>query len=77
VKILAPAKINLYLEVVGKRPDGYHELRTIMVPLGFGDEIFMKLPLVELPSMRKDAIVLIRTILPTGPHCSFLRKPAY
>jgi 4-diphosphocytidyl-2-C-methyl-D-erythritol kinase len=42
VKILAPAKINIYLEVVGKRPDGYHELRTIMVPLGFGDEIFIE-----------------------------------
>lgn len=42
MKILAPAKINIYLEVVGKRPDGYHELRTIMVPLGFGDEIFIE-----------------------------------
>jgi len=41
VKILAPAKINIYLEVLGKRPDGYHELRTIMVPLAFGDEIFL------------------------------------
>lgn len=41
MRILAPAKINIYLEVLGKRPDGYHELRTIMVPLGFGDEIFI------------------------------------
>jgi 4-diphosphocytidyl-2-C-methyl-D-erythritol kinase len=39
VKVLAPAKINIYLEVLAKRPDGYHELRTIMVPLDFGDEI--------------------------------------
>jgi 4-diphosphocytidyl-2-C-methyl-D-erythritol kinase len=46
VRILAPAKINIYLEVLGKRPDGYHELRTIMVPLGFGDEIFIS----EAPS---------------------------
>ena len=41
MKILAPAKINIYLEVLGKRPDGYHELRTIMVPLAFGDEILL------------------------------------
>jgi 4-diphosphocytidyl-2-C-methyl-D-erythritol kinase len=42
VKLLAPAKINLFLEVVGKRRDGYHELRTIMVPLAFGDGIVLE-----------------------------------
>lgn len=35
----SPAKINLYLRIVGKRPDGYHELETVMMPLDFGDEI--------------------------------------
>ena len=29
----APAKINLTLEVVGKRKDGYHLLRTVMLKL--------------------------------------------
>lgn len=33
----SPAKINLYLRIVGKRPDGYHELETVMLPLDFGD----------------------------------------
>ena len=42
MKIFSPAKINLYLEVVGRRTDGYHELRTIMVPLSFGDEIILE-----------------------------------
>jgi len=28
-----PAKINLFLEVLGKREDGTHEIATIMVPL--------------------------------------------
>jgi len=42
VKVFSPAKINIYLEVVRRRPDGYHELRTIMVPLAFGDEIAME-----------------------------------
>ncbi len=37
--VLAPAKINLCLRVVGKRPDGYHLLRMVMVPLAFGDEV--------------------------------------
>lgn len=35
----SPAKVNLYLRIVGKRPDGYHELETVMVPLDFGDQI--------------------------------------
>jgi len=28
--IWAPAKVNLFLEVLGKRPDGYHEVRTVV-----------------------------------------------
>jgi 4-diphosphocytidyl-2-C-methyl-D-erythritol kinase len=35
--VLSPAKINLYLRIAGKRPDGYHELETVMLPLDFGD----------------------------------------
>ena len=35
----SPAKVNLYLRIVSKRPDGYHELETVMVPLDFGDHI--------------------------------------
>ena len=35
----APAKINLTLEVLGKRPDGYHALRSLMVPVALYDEI--------------------------------------
>ncbi len=37
--ILAPAKINVYLRVVGRRPDGYHLLDSLMIPLNLCDEI--------------------------------------
>ena len=37
--LLAPAKINLSLRIVGKREDGYHEIETLMAPLSFADEI--------------------------------------
>ncbi len=39
VKIKAPAKINLSLDVLGKRPDGYHELATVMQTVSLYDEI--------------------------------------
>jgi 4-diphosphocytidyl-2-C-methyl-D-erythritol kinase len=37
--IACPAKINLTLEVLGRRPDGYHTLRSLMVPLTLADEL--------------------------------------
>jgi 4-diphosphocytidyl-2-C-methyl-D-erythritol kinase len=40
--VLAPAKINLSLLVAGKRPDGYHELETIMAKIDYYDEIFLE-----------------------------------
>jgi len=36
---LAPAKLNLTLAVLGTRRDGYHDLHSVMVPLGFGDRL--------------------------------------
>ena len=40
--MLSPAKINLFLRIVGRRPDGYHDLETVMVALDFGDEITLQ-----------------------------------
>ncbi len=37
--VLAPAKINLVLEVLGKRDDGYHEIRSIMQTVDFCDSL--------------------------------------
>lgn len=37
----APAKINLTLNVIGKRPDGYHELETVMQQISLRDKIFL------------------------------------
>ena len=39
VVVLAPAKINLGLEVLGKRPDGYHEIATILQALRLTDTV--------------------------------------
>jgi 4-diphosphocytidyl-2-C-methyl-D-erythritol kinase len=37
--IAAPAKINLYLKVLGRRPDGYHELESVMQKLVLADQL--------------------------------------
>ncbi|MEH2243063.1 4-(cytidine 5'-diphospho)-2-C-methyl-D-erythritol kinase [Nostoc sp.] len=37
--LIAPAKINLYLEIIGNRPDGYHELAMILQSIGLADKI--------------------------------------
>lgn len=39
VRIDSPAKLNLCLKVTGRRPDGYHELVSIMVPVGLCDRL--------------------------------------
>lgn len=36
----APAKLNLFLHVVGRRADGYHNLQTVFQFLDFGDSLF-------------------------------------
>ncbi len=44
MRFLAPAKINLYLKVVGKRRDGYHLIDSLMVPVDLCDEIEITKP---------------------------------
>ena len=42
MKILSPAKINLFLQVTGKRPDGYHELFSLMCCVSLCDAIHLQ-----------------------------------
>src|SRR6185295_11582007 len=42
VKLQCPAKLNLFLEVLGRRPDGYHELSTVMVPISIFDTLTVR-----------------------------------
>jgi len=39
MQVLAPAKINLSLRVLGRRSDGFHEIKTLMAPISLCDEI--------------------------------------
>lgn len=39
LRVLASAKVNLWLHLIGRRPDGFHEIETLMAPLALSDEI--------------------------------------
>ena len=61
IKLKAFGKINLCLDVLGLRPDGYHEVRMIMQTVGVHDRLLMEL--------RQDEEIVIETnlsYLPTG-----------
>ncbi|MRR17974.1 MAG: 4-(cytidine 5'-diphospho)-2-C-methyl-D-erythritol kinase, partial [Deltaproteobacteria bacterium] len=62
---LAPAKINLLLRVLGKRPDGYHDLASVMQQISIYDEltyslrpegIFLRCPGTDLPTNEDNLI---------------------
>jgi 4-diphosphocytidyl-2-C-methyl-D-erythritol kinase len=40
----APAKLNLFFEVLAKRADGFHEIETLMVPIGLYDSLALHSP---------------------------------
>lgn len=48
LSLTAPAKINVFLRVLGKRPDGYHDVETLMSPVSVAD----RLELQPLPAKK-------------------------
>ena len=55
--VLAPAKINLFLLITGKRPDGFHGIETLMAKVDWYDELLFE------PGSGKDIELICR-----GPH---------
>ena len=42
MEVLAPAKLNLTLDVLGKRPDGYHDLKMVMQTITLADTLLLE-----------------------------------
>jgi len=64
---LAPAKINVYLRIVGRRPDGYHLLDSLMVPICLYDEIHITVALGEQRATSPKAALMVSCDDPTVP----------
>ena len=47
IRVTAPAKVNFFLEITGKRSDGYHTLSTVFQTISLGDELTFQ-PAAEL-----------------------------
>jgi 4-diphosphocytidyl-2-C-methyl-D-erythritol kinase len=63
VHVLAPAKINLFLEVIGKRPDGFHDIDTVVLAVELFDELALRIDDAGALSLTSDA-----PELDTGPE---------
>jgi 4-diphosphocytidyl-2-C-methyl-D-erythritol kinase len=61
---LAPAKLNLFLHVVGRRADGYHLLQTVFRFIDFSDRLHF--------SLREDGNIRLQSPLPGVPEESDL-----
>lgn len=42
IEVAAPAKVNPYLAVLGKREDGFHELDTVLIALELADQVILE-----------------------------------
>ncbi|WP_406820876.1 4-(cytidine 5'-diphospho)-2-C-methyl-D-erythritol kinase [Pseudomonas sp. KnCO4] len=60
----APAKLNLWLHIIGRRADGYHELETVFQFLDHADELSF--------AVRDDGVIHLHTEIAAVPHDSNL-----
>jgi 4-diphosphocytidyl-2-C-methyl-D-erythritol kinase len=61
--VAAPAKLNLFLEILRKRPDGYHDLESLMVAVDLFDTMEF-----ELEKHGRIHLTCNHPALPTGPE---------
>ena len=74
----APAKVNLFLRVLGARPDGYHEIETLIAPISLEDRLEVHAdadPSFRTLSLSLDERVDFEVLLPEPAVPQVLRQP--
>jgi 4-diphosphocytidyl-2-C-methyl-D-erythritol kinase len=69
VRVQAPAKVNLHLRVYGRRPDGFHGIRSLFQALTLSDEVVVR-------SLKKPDAVEIDGVFDCPPESTTLYKAA-
>jgi 4-diphosphocytidyl-2-C-methyl-D-erythritol kinase len=74
--VRAPAKINLTLEVLGRRDDGFHDIRSLVIGVGLADRLHGRIlpaPGIELhcadPTLGNDRNLVYQALVKLGEHC--------
>jgi 4-diphosphocytidyl-2-C-methyl-D-erythritol kinase len=69
IKIEAPAKVNLFLEILGKRADGYHEIRSLIQPIRLFDTLWIEagsngpeIHCPDHPELENESNLVLRTL---------------
>src|SRR5688500_1378304 len=69
IEVTTPAKINLFLEVLGRRSDGYHEIETVLAAVSLYDTLrFTPLPEGGVELTCRSAAAPPGDELPSGPE---------
>lgn len=86
--LTSPAKINLFLEILGRRPDGYHRISTLFQEISLADTLRVRVGsadrmtlATDLPGLKTDESNLVlraaeafKKQFPNTPHLSFFLK---
>lgn len=80
IAVPAPAKINLFLHITGRRDDGYHLLQTVFQLLDYGDILYfdkLDQPALELqtaiPALANDSNLVLKAARLLQQHCGIQR----
>jgi 4-diphosphocytidyl-2-C-methyl-D-erythritol kinase len=69
LSLLSPAKLNLFLHIVGRRADGYHELQTLFQLLDYGD-------MIEIDLRDDSQLILDSEFIGVNPQDNLIIKAA-
>ncbi|MCA1959688.1 MAG: hypothetical protein LDL33_02745, partial [Desulfomonile sp.] len=69
LRVRTPAKVNLFLRVIGTRPDGYHDIETIFQAIDIHDELIIEesrggstLEVPGRPDLENDQNLVLRAL---------------
>ena len=77
ITLSAPCKINLFLHVIGRRADGYHDLQTVFQILDFADRVHIErcdeIEVADMPGVKGEDNLVYRAAALIRAHAQQTR----